>query len=371
MTVMAGNLMKLTTTSFGKGQLIASKLESFGIECYFRCESDFYSTNNVHILVWEDSYEKASNLLKDFQNEISSQSTLTSDLRPQVFHIPVDFSESSKNVCYFALALAKMYHAHIKLIHVYNIPEIRPMVFDDTDYYQGTLATHLNEIREEAEKRFSEFLIELKNWMMNWGTEEVPIETSLINGIPEEVISYSGEADKASLILMGIARKDIRTFEPTGRIASKIIANSKVPVFIIPEDFKFRSLDDLKVLLYITDFDESDFPALQKLIGFVDPFDLSIHAIHICNKLKDKWEKVKMDGLKDYFLKSYNKANVVCDVIESDDLSKGIEDYINKHGISILAMTTHKRNFITKLISPSVTKKFLYHTNIPMLIFHD
>ena len=58
------------------------------------------------------------------------------------------------------------------------------------------------------------------------------------------------------------------------------------------------------------------------------------------------------------------------DLIINKNLSKGIENYILDHEIDILSVISHKRNLITSLFRPSLTKELLFRLEIPMLIFH-
>jgi nucleotide-binding universal stress UspA family protein len=44
-----------------------------------------------------------------------------------------------------------------------------------------------------------------------------------------------------------------------------------------------------------------------------------------------------------------------------------IKEYIHKHHIDMMAMITHKRTFLKSIFNGSMTKKMLYHTQIPLL----
>ena len=59
------------------------------------------------------------------------------------------------------------------------------------------------------------------------------------------------------------------------------------------------------------------------------------------------------------------------DLIKNPNLVKGIEKYITEKDIDILAVTTHKRNLITSLLKPSITKELVFEINIPLLVFHS
>jgi nucleotide-binding universal stress UspA family protein len=371
---MSDKLVVLTSTTFQKAQIITTRLEISGIECFLKNENSIQSTigSGVKIMVANDNLEKADAILKELHLEINPQISYTYEISAFVglFIIPVDFSEASLNACFFALELASKLKSRLKLIHTYGLPEIRPMSFDDTDFYTGTLTTHLNDLRQDAEQKIIELTNSLKDYCIKKSLGEIPITTSIVNGIPDEITLYSAETEQAGLVIMGISKKDMRTFEPVGKIASRIVEKATCPVLIVPEDFLFSGIDKVKNILYTTALDELDFAAIQKLITLVKRLELKIKILHIGNEEGDPWDNIKMEGLKEYFTKAYDQTNVLYDLIYSPDILKALDDYIIENSIHILSMITHKRNLLWKLINPSLTKKVLYHTKIPLLVFH-
>jgi len=123
--------------------------------------------------------------------------------------------------------------------------------------------------------------------------------------------------------------------------------------------------------MYATNFDESDFKAIHKLIYLVSPFDMKIHCVHIRAGNKDPWDSIKMDGLKEHLKKEYIGKEVEIDIIDNDNIINGLDNYVKDKHIDIISMTTHKRGFFSRLFTTSLTKQMLFHTKIPMLVFHS
>ena len=289
---------------------------------------------------------------------------------PDLYLIPINFGDASLNACYYALEMASKLKARIKLIHAYGLPDVRPMSFDDTEFYAGTLATHITEIREEAEKNMAIFLEKIKAYSKAKSLPEIPVTTNLINGMPDEITMYTAESEGAMLIVMGVSGKEVRTFEPMGKIASRIVEKSNSPVLIVPEDMDFKGIEKIKNVLYTTAFDETDFSAIGRLISIIQGLNMDIYCVHIGTENNDPWDKIKMEGLKEYFNKVYGKTNVECDLLFSKDIIKALDEFITAKDIDLITLTTRKRNLISKLINPSLALKILYHTRIPLLVFH-
>lgn len=369
-----GKLTELTTTGFSKAQVITTRLESKGIECFLKfMEPHFMGhSGDIKILVAEEQIEIAKHHLRELIQDIEPQYTADSVIEAfsGLYIIPVDFSIASFNACCIALQLASKFKSRVKIVHTYGLPEIRPMSFDDTDFYTGTLTAHLNELKQEAEIKISELLSNLKEFITKNSLNDIPLSVSLVNGLPDEITIYTAENEMAGLIIMGISRKDIRTFEPIGKIASRVVEKASCPVLIIPEEYSQINGTLFKNMLYATAFDEIDFAAIQKLIVLIKMLKSKIHILHVGNEEGDPWDNIKIEGLRDYFAKAYSYTDVTCNLKYSKDIMSTINQYIQENNIDIISMITHKRNLIWKLINPSLTKKIVYHTKIPLLVFH-
>ncbi|HEX2933824.1 MAG TPA: universal stress protein [Bacteroidales bacterium] len=369
---MNDNLKNLGSISFNKAQIISTRFETVGIELFFKDINVLAAApgTEIKLFVKEKDAAKATALLKELSVEmpetIGQEGTAFSD----EILVPVDFSQASMNASFFALELAAKSKNRIKFIHAYGYPEMRPVSFDDTDFLSGTLTAYIAEMRQEAENKLAELLKLVQDYISRNNLGPIPVSSAIINGLPDEITLYTAESENAGLILMGISRKDVRIFEPIGKMASRIVEKAKCPVLIIPEDYMFKGIDQLKNVLYTTAFDETDFVAVKRLFKIVQQLNSNIHVLHISNTDGNPWDNIKMEGLRDYFSKVYNSSNVYCEVIISKDILQALDDYIALKGINLITMVTHKRNLIGKLMNPNITLKILYHTQIPLMVFH-
>lgn len=365
----------LTKANYLKAQIISRKLEEAGIVCFFKSANKNIESipSELDIYVNEGDLGIANKFLNDLNSEtkFSNQTIQENIVSPDLIIVPVDYSQASHNACIYSLELASVLNARLKLIHTYGLPETRPMSFDDTDFYSGTLTQYISDIREEAEKSMAELHEDLKNYVSEKKLGSIPINTSIVNGLPDEITLFTAESDKAGLIIMGITKKDTRLFGPMGKIASRIIERVKIPVLAIPEESVFKGITNINNILYITTFDESDFSGIQKLFNIVDNLNTHIYFLHISNNRdNDPWDKIKMEGLKEYFSNVYKRTNVSCELMYSDNIIEALDNFIRLNKIDIISIITHKQNIISKLINPDITRKILYYTKIPLLVFH-
>ena len=75
---------------------------------------------------------------------------------------------------------------------------------------------------------------------------------------------------------------------------------------------------------------------------------MSIHCIHIGSRA-DKWDNLKMEGLRDYFQKAYQIESVECHILDSKpDLLQAIDNYVQEQDINMIALTHKKRKLLEK-----------------------
>jgi nucleotide-binding universal stress UspA family protein len=80
-------------------------------------------------------------------------------------------------------------------------------------------------------------------------------------------------------------------------------------------------------------------------------------------------EEVQLRKIRTYLFETMGAYNVECGLLETMDVQQGFEDFIKEQDIDVVAVTTHKRNFVSRILNPSMTRKLLFHTQVPLLIF--
>ena len=100
------------------------------------------------------------------------------------------------------------------------------------------------------------------------------------------------------------------------------------------------------------------------------PFNIKIHCVHISFVEKKPWDTVKLDELREHLSAEYEGVDICFDNLVSDNIVNGIETYIRDNNIDALAVTTHKRNLLEKIFTPSVSRKIYSETGKPLLVFN-
>lgn len=371
---MEDKLITIAVHNYSRAEILRTRLEAEGIQCYLKNINLIHSvvSGGVKVRVSSKDLDKALRIVEkvseqfrdEYEQEIDQENSV------QRILVPIDFSDYSVNACRYAIGLAEKLNAEIKLMHVYYNPVVNSMPLTDTYYYQVNMDEIIREIELRAKNNMEEFYRDLKEKIEKDDINGVKLDYTLLRGIASEEIITESEKYRPDVIIIGTRGQGERENDLIGSVTAKIIEDTKVPVLVIPEDSLYEGIATVNIM-YATNFDDSDYKALKKLIYILSPFEFRLHCVHIGNKDNHVWDKAKMASLKGKLFEQYPDYEIECSLIEEDDFLKGIQEFIRDKRIDIISLVTHKRTLISKLLNPSIARKVLFHTNIPFLVFHS
>jgi nucleotide-binding universal stress UspA family protein len=371
---MEEKIITLATNTFQHAQVLQNILESEGIQCFLQNANLIEGAVNssVKIRIKESDLARAMKVMESIEEpgiEKLAEKKSGRPPKPRVL-LPVDFSDYSLKASDMAMDWAIRLQAEITVLHVYFNPIVNTLPFSEAYVYDTSLDEMIVDMEEQAENSMKEFMLEFKEKCKITAGDKISIKSKLVRGVAEEEILRFSEEYLPTVIIMGTRGKDRKAADLIGSVTAEVIEMARVPVMAIPEDFDYQGIDKIKNVLYATNFEEHDFVALDKLERIVKPLEVKIFFVHVGPESGNKWDKLKLEGLKKHVEAKFPKSQVECDLIENEDFWVGLEGYIHKKKIDIISLTTRRRNLIARLINPSVGKKMLFHTNTPILVFH-
>jgi len=371
MKLIKERIITVGNFAWSRALLLQIILQDSGIDCFIVPKETGPPLGHGDLRVQEKDVEKALKIIR-----LSSDATGIAKERAlhkiQVIRrimVPVDFSDISFSACRFAVSLAVKYKAEVKLVHVFYNPAIDVSPYADHYSYQIKLVDSLREIEKSARENMLKLEHKIKMWCIKENFSQIRITAKLINGFStDEILDYT-KTYRPALIVMGTRGLTRDNYKAFGRFVSKVIENATVPILALPSG-TIHTIAEIKSVLYATDFDPSDYSALNRLIQMLAPFKIKIHCVHVCFVGKKPWDPVKLDELKAHLLSEYKGINISFQNIISDNILIGLETYIRDNHIDALAVTKHKRNLFEKIFTPSISRQIYSETGKPLLVFH-
>ncbi len=283
--------------------------------------------------------------------------------------VPYDFTPHAENAALYALQIAAKMKADVQLLNIYFDPGVVP--FSQLESLGFTIS--FDDIGLKAEQETAEklkaFSEKLKTNLRQHRIRGVNVFYDLVKGNTVSAILAYIKIYKPGLVVMGTRGSELEGFRSFSSITSKIIKKANIPVLAVPKDFPAGNFTSPKKVLYATDLDSSDFWALSKLASFVKPFDSDIFCVHVSEEI-EKEEEVYMHKVKTFITDTLGIGKLECGLLECLDPQLGLEDFIKEKNIDLVAMTTRHQSLIHRFYTPSITKKILFQTTIPLLVFH-
>ena len=362
-------IINIGSYTYSRALLIKVRLESEGIPCFLSQTSG--SASEVIIHVNESDLPDAQRYVNDLVRASGSEKESTIKLLRSVRRIlvPFDFSDESEKAARYALKLAAFMKADIRLMHAWMPVAAEHFAWGEMYAMQTDIEAQLKNAEAEAEARLELFQEELKIQIKRKRIRGVDVDFDLIRGNASEAISAVAHHYKPGLIVMGTKGKQRFERGFFGSTTLKAISKGKIPVLAIPPSYDESSFEQTKRLLYVTSFDNTDLDSLSRLMAFVRPFNAKIYCLHIHQQGSLVVDETRMRLMREHFNRFYQGFEVECGLLESADALDGIERFIQEHQIDVLAITAKKQNLLSQLFEPGLSRKLLFRSSIPLLVF--
>lgn len=272
--------------------------------------------------------------------------------------LPTDFSENSRNALKYAIQLADRVGANVKCFHAYHIPYIHAEM--PAGMYQTAIEEAEKESKDEMEKVWDKVKSDFPDL-------QVTCDFECKMGFAVEEILNAAERNDVDLIVMGTQGVNSVADVIFGSITSSILDKAQCPVLAVPENSEYQ---DPKNIAFATAYDESDLKALNKLSDFAQIFNANLNVIHV-NKEGDTISKENEVSFSNKIREEINYQNLYFDVTQADDVTEGISNYIHNNAIDMVALMKKKHSIFEKVFHRSISRKMAYHSDIPMLAYHE
>ena len=268
-----------------------------------------------------------------------------------------DFSTVAHNAFVHALALAKLIHGELILLHAFEWPVIDSQ-FATQNYkvvYDSIELGNLEQFKEEVSK-LRELAIE--NNFENIKMSHILMDGDLIYTIKEVI-----QKEAIDFVVMGTSGANGWKELFLGTNTGEAIANLSVPILSIPENAIYSKIETIG---FTTRYREKDKIALTRVLKIAKLAGAMVKCLYVQTKDSDNTSKMHVDW-EAYF----KNEPIQFFIIPSEYVKQTIEDFIIHQNIDMLAMLTYKRNFFEWMLTTSFTEKMSYHCDIPILAMQE
>jgi nucleotide-binding universal stress UspA family protein len=268
--------------------------------------------------------------------------------------IPIDFSDNAGRALAAAKILAKKESTELLIMHVYQLN-----VHDMTVPSGAGMLPVSPELEATFRGRLNDMVKELQ-------VEGYKATSLWSSGGIHPAVFEAIEQHNPDMVVLGRTGTGGFLDKLIGSAATRIGLDAKCPVMIVPPQANIKAF---KEVVYATqlEYDENDvlreaFPLFKELgsrLSFVkidSPTQPDIQSDHqFVTQIKNEFGVTDNDFV----------------IKKSDSVIEGIENYCDSVKADLLVMSARHRGFIEAFITnPSLTRKMIIDTHVPLLIFH-
>lgn len=263
----------------------------------------------------------------------------------QTILFPTDFSERSKKALKQAISFVKGSSIQLIIYHVYHRPA------DD----EGDSSL------EEKEQSVANAFNNLKRRYPDLDKINYTFEKEL--GISSEKIIEMTERVNADLIIM--ATKGAKGFgELWGSKTEKIVHDVEIPVLVLPDNTKLDNINHIGLAYdYRLTINEHMLETIVAIAGHLKA-DVNIISINLDERSLNE-EKT---NVREQLNKQLENVPHTFSYTHHANVEEGIMQYCHNRGIQMIGILPKSYGFIEELFHESLTKKMVFHCDIPLLV---
>lgn len=270
--------------------------------------------------------------------------------------VATDFSEGSKNAVKYAAEMAAHFNATLTVMHVYESP-----LFYTAEMPYTAIEAAENLAKTEADSKMNKLMDEL-------GQTHSSVTTNAFvkRGISADTITEEADSIGVDLLITGSTGAGVVERTLVGSTTTAIINKAKCQVLIVPEKARFKAVDKL---VYSTDLHDDNIRHANEIVPLAKALNAEIVFLFVDNKIHTDSEKISEEmAARIRSQVHYPKTSgYIC---TDPDVMNGISIFVHKQKADMVVMLTHPRTFPRMLWDKSITKKFSYHPEVPLLVLH-
>ncbi len=364
------DLVTVAIHTYDKAHILKSILESEGIPAVIHGIRmiDPVVPGSVRVRIRESDLPEAVRIIEqvDFTYDVNREEERES---AREILVPIDFSDYSFTACEFGFRLAHDLECDVKLMHAFFTP-LYPASIPIGDYFtlQAVGKEVYEDTRGKVEKEMALFVQKLEEEIAAGELPKVPYKTALVEGLPEdEIIDYSKKV-RPMAIVMGTRGKDAKELDLIGSVTAEVMDGSRTPIFAVPVGAKVKQLSEMKRVVFLTNFQQREFKALDIMMQFLKPYPITLFLAHLAKK-EDVWNEIKLSGIRNLLIERYPRLQTEYRLIDfSASLEETLENFVQENAIDMISLSSSRRNIFARIFNPGIARRMLFHSDTPLLV---
>jgi nucleotide-binding universal stress UspA family protein len=270
--------------------------------------------------------------------------------------VPTDFSANAKNALDYAIQLSKDIGSSVTIYHACQIPA-SPVHRPKPSIVEQEKRIIVLEARRKL-KLISDRARE---------TGAVCFTENSVSTAPEGILEMAKQTG-AGLIVMGTSGVSGIPAGLFGSSTAEVIQNSDTPVLAVP---KTASYNTIEKIVFATDYRNSDFEFIRKLVDVATIFKSELSILHIQADEREFRSEALFESFREKVRSSFDYNRISFHLIEKAGVINAISTFADNYGANIISIATSGKELFDRIFNKSITKEMAYIAKIPVLSFNS
>jgi nucleotide-binding universal stress UspA family protein len=237
-----------------------------------------------------------------------------------------------------------------------------------TPHLSGEATEQLQYNLKDKAMMARESLTSQVNEIMQKNKGQAVVEVSSVIGNEISLINHMIKEGKAHMVMLASENEGSTGCKPY--FVDEVARNVNCPVWIIPENIQYRSIDSI---IYATDYQEEDISTLNKVIELTHFVSPEITALHI-TKNPDFELRIKNAGFQKVVQNKtgYDDLTVKALVEKNGGgIPEMIGEFATKIQSNLIVVLKDNKQFFERVFSKGTSNRIVHDTDYPVLVYHS
>jgi len=273
--------------------------------------------------------------------------------------VPTDFSDQATYALDMAADIARKSNAQVQLLNVVEAPHGSSFnALGEVTMPDASDNLYFVRLIESAKKKFDEMAADGKY-------SDIKLEGLVEVGHPFEHISRSIAEHEVDLVVIGTRGSSGLEEIFVGSNTEKVVRRVDCPVLSVKSPV---STDNIKDIAFATNFRDDYSKLIGRLVKLQKIFDATIHLVSINTPSNFENDRYYKEAMKK-FAEEHKMENYTMNVYNDDPEEDGIIYFAEDIDADMIALGTHGRTGIGRLLSGSIAEDVVNHAKRPVWTF--
>lgn len=268
--------------------------------------------------------------------------------------VPIDFSAVSKNAYKYACHLAESMYAEIHLLHVHHVEVMA----------QDPVFLAVREDPDEIEARMRHFVTEYPHEEDCKLVEPTSIRCQV--GDPATQIAEAAKTG-VDIIVMGTREQHGVLDKWLGTVSSSVGRQARCPVLLVPGNVSYRKPENI---VFASDILAGEKRIIDQLASFNKPYGATIHFVHVQTDGDEDFAPTKEKLFSTLFAAGEPDFPFEMITLHDYNVVERVFQYAKNHDAALIVVASEKRGLLASFTHKSVSKQFVLHGELPVMVIH-